>query len=786
VTVAEPWYPCPRVLIGPDQSQTLCSDKGPAVYNLDVTNLTPDADTVNLALEGVDWAGTTLYPAALALAAGEMGMVTVTVPIPMAAAAGEHDAMSVVAAGSVYSGWTDLDTTVALAQLWHNVPDTPQGTRYHGVAYYNGYLYQIGGETGWWAATDAVNRYDVVADAWVTRTGMISGAYGIDAVAIGDYIYVPGGSVSTADPYVGGDFLDMLQIYDPLADSWALGASMPISLAYASAVGHDGLLYVIGGQQGDGAYTNTLYIYDPGTDMWSQGASMSEPRGYAAAGVIGSQIYVAGGAAGGVVSGTNTLEIYDPLTDAWSYGPDLPFNWAPFGDGVKHDRFLIVFDGGSVDPSGGGTTYFCSQNAWAFDTVGNYWFSLPYLNRCLYGSQGDGDGDEFYLVSGRTNEGGTWHMAAEVERLFQCGEEPWRWDKQVCVNGNEVSDIGLPIPVVPSDTVTIVDSVFITVPFPSTYITLTEMWDTSLTLQGWQTSTGYVTDTAGLVWTADAPSRTPLEFTKTFHVEECWWEEDLVTETLEIAGADPQPEPVVLTFQHLFPSLWITSEAESTLVEAGDYATFTLTYGNDGMATAYDVIISNTFPISAPYVWSDPPGTVVMPGSTALLPPGTIAWRVPMLTVGMSDTITVRVMISPTLPPGEEVVIPDSIIWHGAIMDMVETTFQVWLPCEPVTGASFDYTPSEPMVDETITFDAMYAPTNATTSTLTYNWDFGGVLKSGNPVTHTYDAAGTFGITLTVANECTIPPVEYVGQVTVDEGMMYIYLPVVLKNYTGS
>jgi hypothetical protein len=150
---------------------------------------------------------------------------------------------------------------------------------------------------------------------------------------------------------------------------------------------------------------------------------------------------------------------------------------------------------------------------------------------------------------------------------------------------------------------------------------------------------------------------------------------------------------------------------------------------------------------------------------TADAPARTIAWRVPMLTVGMSDTITVRVMISPTLLPGEEVVIPDSIIWHGAVMDTVVTTFQVWLPCEPVTGASFDYTPSEPMVDETITFDATYAPTNATTSTLTCNWDFGGVLKSGNPVIHTYDTAGTFRITLTVANECTIPPVEYVDSV---------------------
>ncbi len=425
VTIAEPWSPCSDVAIGPDQSQALCPEEGPAVYNLDVTNLTASADTINVTLEDVDWAGTTVYPTALALAAGETGVVTVTVPISMAADPGSNDAISVVAAGSVYTDRADLDTAVGLAQLWHGVEDTLLGTRYHGVAYHDGYLYQIGGETGWWVGTDAVNRYDMAADTWVTRSAMISAAYGIDAVTMGDSIYVPGGNVFDADPRLGGDFLDMLQIYTPLTDFWQLGAPMPTSLAYASAVGHDYLLYVIGGQQSDGSYTNTLHIYDPVSDTWSMGASMNEPRGYAAAGVIGGKIYVAGGAAGGVVSATNTLEIYDPVADSWSYGPDLPANWAPFGDGVKHDRYLIVFNGGTVNDSGGisndSTEYGCSQEAWAFDTLADIWFPLPDLNRCYYGSQGDGDGDAFYLVSGRTNDGG-WRMATEVEWLLQCGD----------------------------------------------------------------------------------------------------------------------------------------------------------------------------------------------------------------------------------------------------------------------------------------------------------------------------------------------------------------------------
>ena len=81
---------------------------------------------------------------------------------------------------------------------------------------------------------------------------------------------------------------------------------------------------------------------------------------------------------------------------------------------------FVVFGGDLVEYTyGGGMGYTCSRDAYYFDTVSGAWSRLPDLNRCLYGSQGDGDGDTFYLVSGRTNEGG-WHMATDVEYLESC------------------------------------------------------------------------------------------------------------------------------------------------------------------------------------------------------------------------------------------------------------------------------------------------------------------------------------------------------------------------------
>jgi uncharacterized repeat protein (TIGR01451 family) len=119
----------------------------------------------------------------------------------------------------------------------------------------------------------------------------------------------------------------------------------------------------------------------------------------------------------------------------------------------------------------------------------------------------------------------------------------------------------------------------------------------------------------------------------------------------------------------------------------------------------------------------------------------------------------------------------------GMGVSVVSRTVMVEAACESVTDASFDYAPSEPVEDEVITFSAIYTPANATSATLTYSWDFGAALKSGDSVTYTYAATGTYGITLTVANACTVPPVEYVGYVTVAERIVYVYLPLVVKNY---
>jgi hypothetical protein len=98
---------------------------------------------------------------------------------------------------------------------------------------------------------------------------------------------------------------------------------------------------------------------------------------------------------------------------------------------------------------------------------------------------------------------------------------------------------------------------------------------------------------------------------------------------------------------------------------------------------------------------------------------------------------------------------------------------------EPVAGVDFDWDPDPAIVDEPVAFTAMEPITG--TPPFAYAWDFGdGWMGTGITTTHTYTAVGVYTATLWVDNACGIAMAEH--PVTVEPGIMHIYLPVVLRN----
>ena len=75
--------------------------------------------------------------------------------------------------------------------------------------------------------------------------------------------------------YYDGDFLSLVERYDPATNTWEAVASMSTArLGHGCAV-VDGKLYALGGKNGHRAlYLSSVERYDPATNAWEGVASM--------------------------------------------------------------------------------------------------------------------------------------------------------------------------------------------------------------------------------------------------------------------------------------------------------------------------------------------------------------------------------------------------------------------------------------------------------------------------------------------------------------------------------
>ena len=144
--------------------------------------------------------------------------------------------------------------------------------------------------------------YDVAADTWTTGKIMpfsLSGA----STTFDDKIYVIVGNKT--------------QIYNPESDSWSLGASSPVFVSGAAVCATTGVvapkrIYVFGGSTAFLEETNATQVYDPEADTWTLGASMPTTRAAAASAVVNDLIYVIGGGFGWGKT-TDANEQYTPF-----------------------------------------------------------------------------------------------------------------------------------------------------------------------------------------------------------------------------------------------------------------------------------------------------------------------------------------------------------------------------------------------------------------------------------------------------------------------------------------
>jgi N-acetylneuraminic acid mutarotase len=249
------------------------------------------------------------------------------------------------------------------------------------------------------AATD---RWRPLAPAGLERSE-------VAAARIGRRIYVVGG-------FEGGvRTSDVVERYDIRRNRWRRVRPMPFGLNHATAVAHDGRLYVHGGYRSALSQpTNELLRYDPRRNRWRRLRPAPTPRAAHAAAVVGDRLYVAGGA--NEAGSLRSLEVYDFDRRRWRRGPDFPGPSRNHTTGVASGRFVYVLAGRDR------ANFAVAER---YDTRRRRWEGLPDMRTPRGGIASARLRDGRIVVFGGENLGPGGTTIAEVE-LYDPRRRRWR------------------------------------------------------------------------------------------------------------------------------------------------------------------------------------------------------------------------------------------------------------------------------------------------------------------------------------------------------------------------
>ena len=169
--------------------------------------------------------------------------------------------------------------------------------------------------------SDVNEVYDPATDTWTTKASIPNAVYACVSAVVNNKLFVIGG-----ETFSGGV---LNQIYDPATNTWSSGKNMTIKIHGMAAAATTGTLapkriYVMGGMKALSLPLEALsinQIYDPEADTWSTGASMPDIRLGLAGAVVNDIVYAIGGS-----PGYGEMQYKPPTATTWQY---IPIGYIP-------------------------------------------------------------------------------------------------------------------------------------------------------------------------------------------------------------------------------------------------------------------------------------------------------------------------------------------------------------------------------------------------------------------------------------------------------------------------
>ncbi|MFN2188530.1 MAG: kelch repeat-containing protein [Candidatus Promineifilaceae bacterium] len=216
-------------------------------------------------------------------------------------------------------------------------------------------LFQIGGEVKA-GVVNLVDIFDTASGIWRSAASKPTAVADANAAILFGEIFVPGGRLADGQP------TSVVEAYSPANNAWRPVTPLPIPLAGAVVLAEDGMLYVIGGWDGQD-YVVDGFVYDPGSEQWNSIDPMSIARSKATGGVLSNGLYVIGGEnTGGAL---DSCEVYHLDTDEWEQCPEMNARRTDAGAAVLGNDRLYVFGGGTDSGIDFGEVYSVKDAAWS-------------------------------------------------------------------------------------------------------------------------------------------------------------------------------------------------------------------------------------------------------------------------------------------------------------------------------------------------------------------------------------------------------------------------------------
>lgn len=186
----------------------------------------------------------------------------------------------------------------------------PARTEVSGTAW-RGDLVVAGGLTADARVSDAIHRYDPVADEWEALPALPVALHHTALAVLDDRLLVIGGFRNEGGQWIPEDRVWMLDAPD---GAWEAGPTLGTPRGALAAAATGDVVHAVGGVAPDGEVLATTERLARGAAGWEPGPGLATPREHLAATAVDGEVYVIGGRVGSMASNHATVETLDRAT----------------------------------------------------------------------------------------------------------------------------------------------------------------------------------------------------------------------------------------------------------------------------------------------------------------------------------------------------------------------------------------------------------------------------------------------------------------------------------------